>query len=200
MHERRQWTESFEDAYKDYFFGNSSSASENDRLRALQHQLRFWQESERYVAAVGAADPNHQGVLDTYREQVSRAVVDWNSDFFRQVALAMDFVEYKKLHPLRSVLLAARGLLIRRAAEEITKRDVRQVALRWWAVQRLCIRYPSKQKELLAGVFQEAAPPLERDIKNEIETLPRQDWTELFKKAGLKDLQADPGGKPSHRG
>ena len=109
---RKSITESFENAWKDYFFGNSSSASVDDRRRSLRHQLRFWQESERYVAAVGSGDLHHQGVLDAYRGQVSQAIIDWNSDFFRDVALAIDFVEHKEFDPLRFVLLAALKLLI----------------------------------------------------------------------------------------
>jgi hypothetical protein len=199
MHEKRKSiTESFEDAYKEYFFGNSSAASADDRLRALQHQLRFWQNSERYVASVGVTDLHHQGVLETYHQQVSQAIIAWNWDFFREVAQAMEFVEHKELDPLGFVLLAARGLFIRRAPDEITKRDVRRLALRWWAVERLCIRQPHRKKELIPLVFQEAAPSIEREIKNEIEALPVQDWTELFKKTGLKHLRADPGGRPAH--
>lgn len=195
---RKSIIESFEDAYKEYFFGNSSSTSADNRLRALQHQLRFWQNSERYVASVGATDLHHQGVLQTYHQQVSQAIIDWNWDFFREVAQAMEFVEHKELDTLRFVFLAARGLFMRRASDEITKRDVRQLALRWWAVERLCIRQPHRKKELIPLVFQEAAPSIEREIKNEIEALPEQDWTKLFKKTGLKHLRADPGGRPAH--
>jgi hypothetical protein len=97
--------------------------------------------------------------LQTYHQQVSQAIIDWNWDFFREVAQAMEFVEHKELDTLRFVFLAARGLFMRRASDEITKRDVRQLALRWWAVERLCIRQPHRKKELIPLVFQEAAHP-----------------------------------------
>jgi hypothetical protein len=195
---RKPVEESFKDAYNEYFFGNSSSASGNDRLRALHHQLRFWQESERYVSKVGFADLHHEGVLDTYRERVTKAIIDWNQDFFREVAEAMDFVEHKELDPLRFVLLSALWLLIARVPAEVTKRKVRQLALRWWAIERLRRRYAHVEKQLPYFVHHEAPPEIEREIRKEVEGLPKQDWTDLFKKAGLRDLPADPGGSPTH--
>jgi hypothetical protein len=55
--------------------------------------------------SVGATDLHHQGVLQTYHQQVSQAIIDWNWDFFRDVAQAMEFVEHKELDTLRFVSL-----------------------------------------------------------------------------------------------
>jgi hypothetical protein len=193
----------FEAAWSRYFFGNPSGASEDDRLRALNQQLRFWQESERYVSKVGSTDLHHSGVLDTYREKVAKAIIEWNSDFFRELADAMDFAERRELEPLRFIFLAMRELLFRRASiTEITKRDVRLLAQRWWATERLSgpndYAHSERQRELLVAITGKASPAIEMAIKTEIENLPQQDWSKLFKKAGLQDLRADPGGQPTH--
>jgi hypothetical protein len=193
----------FEAAWSRYFAGDSSAAFEDDRLRALNQQLRFWQESERYVSKVGSADLHHSGVLDTYREKVAKAIIEWNSDFFREIAEAMDFAERRQLEPRRFIFLAMRELLFRRSSfGEITKRDVRRLAQRWWAIERLrrSNGYARREKELelLGALRSEVNPTIERAIQKEIEILPQQDWTRLFKKAGLQDLRADPGGQPTH--
>src|ERR1700741_49174 len=93
----------FEAAWIRYFFGNPSGASEDDRLRALNQQLRFWQGSEQYVSKVGSADLHHKGVLHTYREMVADAIINWNSDFFRELSDAMDYLDTRELDPLRFV-------------------------------------------------------------------------------------------------
>jgi hypothetical protein len=192
----------FEAAWSRYFAGDGSAAFEDDRLRALNQQLRFWQESERYVSKVGSADLHHSGVLDTYREKVAKAIIEWDSDFFREIAEAMDFAERRELEPLRFVFLAMRELLFRHSSfAEITKRDVRLLAQRLWATERLSglAKYADPAKrELLIAITGKAPPAIEAAIKTEIENQPKQDWTKLFKKAGLQDLRADPGGQPTH--
>jgi hypothetical protein len=193
----------FEAALSRYFAGNPSGASEDDRLRALNQQLRFWQGSEQYVSKVGSADLHHKGVLHTYREMVADAIINWNSDFFRELSDAMDYLDTRELDPLRFVFHAMRALLLRsRDPSEITKRDVRRLAQRWWAIERLrrSNGYARREKELelLGALYSEVNPTIERAIQKEIEILPRQDWTKLFKKAGLQDLRANPGGQPTH--
>jgi hypothetical protein len=193
----------FEAAWSRYFSGNLSGVSEDDRLRALNQQLRFWQGSEQYVLKAGSADLHDKGVLQTYREMVADAIINWNSDFFRELSDAMDYRDTRELDPLRFVFYAMRALLLRsRDPSEITKRDVRRLAQRWWTIERLRRSNGDarreKELELLGALRSEVNPTIERAIQKEIEILPQQDWTKLFKKAGLQDLRANPGGQPTH--
>ena len=191
----------FRTAYSRYMFGDWH-ASEDDRLRALYEQLRSWQEAE-CLSESGSDHLLYGGVLETNRGMVSLAIKQWNSDFFRELAKAMDLAKPSKLEPLRFVFLATEKLLARRELSDIRKGDVQLLAQRWWAIERLIVSGgysdQKRQHELRKAITDEASPPIEKEISAEIRTLTTQDWTELFKKAGLKDLWERPGGRPSKR-
>jgi hypothetical protein len=102
------------------------------------------------------------------------------------------------LNPIRFVIearikLEVAMVLKRSPKRELTKQEVRLLAQRLWAGERLVGRGKLKHS------FGEGTAEAEKLIQDEIKLLPDQDWTELFKKAGCADLKHAPAGRPSKK-
>jgi len=143
-------------------------------------------------------------------EMLGMAVADKNSTVFREIADVLDalpqgnmkdidpstIVSGHDLSPLRFVVKARTSLeldmFLKRAPKRaLTKREVRHLAQKMWANARLAVSGKLTRSSHLT--------PAEREklIQAEIEGLPVQDWTDLFKKAGCTDLVNAPAGRPS---
>ena len=147
-----------------------------------------------------------------FAEILGNAVARKNSAIFRTIADILDTLpegDYKAgsldapnvvsdLNPVRFVIearlkLEAAMLLKRSPTRELTKREVRLLAQSLWAAERLVsqgkLRYPPGEDNA----------EVQKLIRAEIDLLPEQDWTELFTKAGCRDLKNAPAGRPSKK-
>jgi len=114
--------------------------------------------------------------------------------FFEEVARILR----EKIVP-RQEDMAGRHVLVayeevKQPGSEPTKKEVRERALRKWATQRVILRRVKTTGRPWNGNM-----PTEREVLAEQERLPRQDWTEVFRRCGLGDLPSDKGGRPSHK-
>jgi hypothetical protein len=154
-------------------------------------------------------DPECEHVRIGIAEMLGTAVADKNSTVFRKIADILDalpqgnvkdidsltIVSGHDLSPLRFVVKARTSLewdrfLKRGPKRTLTKREVRHLAEEMWATARLAVSGKLTRSSRLT--------PAERQklIQAEIERLPTQDWTDLFKKAGCTDLVNAPAGRP----
>jgi hypothetical protein len=142
-------------------------------------------------------------------QMLGMAVAEKNSTVFRDIANMLDelpqgnskdidrltILSGYDLTPLRFVVKARTSLesdmlFGRMPKRTLFKREVRQLAEVMWATARL--RAGGKLKRSF-GLTPEKRQKL---IEAEIERLPTQDWTDLFKKAGCTDLKNAPAGRP----
>jgi hypothetical protein len=146
---------------------------------------------------------------------LGNAVASKDSAFFRTIADILDrlpggtlkdidrlkILISHDLTPLRFVA-KARALLAwdqteRRLAgaprRTVCKKDVRLLAERMWAMARLVARGK------LSSLSRRNPAKTEKLIQAEIESLPSQDWTEIFEKAGCADLANARAGRPPKR-
>jgi hypothetical protein len=162
------------------------------------------------------ADPEE---LEYCREQAALllggAVAAKNSTLFRTMADILDklpkgtlkdvdrvkILISHDLTPLRFVV-KARALLetdqaYRRLAgaprSVLLKKNVRLLAERLWAIARLVARGK------MSSLSDRNPAKTEKLIQAEIENLPRQDWTELYQKAGSKNLVNARAGRPAKK-
>ena len=162
------------------------------------------------------ADP---GELEYCRELAASllggAVAAKNSTLFRTMADILDklpkgtlkdvdrvkLLISHDLTPLRFVV-KARSLLesdqvYKRLAgaprRVLLKKNVRLLATRLWAVARLVAGGK------MSGLSRQNPAKAEKLIQAEIENLPRQDWTELYQKAGCSDLVNARAGRPASK-
>jgi hypothetical protein len=144
-----------------------------------------------------------------FADILGNAVAKKDSAIFRTIADILDglpdgdygdgkfaaLIADSDLNPVRFVIearikLEAAMVLRRSPRRELTKREVRHLARRLWAVERLVVG--GKLKRSLG----ELSPEQEKLIEQEIDSLPDQDWTELFTKAGCGDLKNARAGRP----
>ena len=174
----------------------------NDLVDMLVH----WRYREQHPSADGE---DFSLMREYFADMFGNAVARKNSALFRQVAEILDSLpegDYEHIdrealvagsdhNPVRFVIearifLEAQMLLERAPQRTLTKREVRLLAMRIWAINRLV----SQGK--LGRSSSETPSAIEEMIQHEVENLPHQDWTEVFEKAGCKDLKNAPGGRP----
>jgi hypothetical protein len=183
----------------------------------------FLKAREKYFGGVGASellhwrsrelhpDSNREDFLlmrQYFAHILGDAVARKDSVMFRKIAEILDalpeddnfdaFRMVNDLNPIRFVFdarikLEAAMVLKRSPKRELTKQEVRLLAQRLWAGERLVGRGKLKHS------FGEGTAEAEKLIQDEIKLLPDQDWTELFKKAGCADLKHAPAGRPSKK-
>jgi hypothetical protein len=145
-----------------------------------------------------------------FADMFGNAMARKNSALFRHVAEILDSLpegDYEHVdrealvagsdhNPVRFVIqarifLEAQMLLERAPQRTLTKREVKLLAMRLWAINRLVAQ---GKLELSSS---ETSSAIEKMIQDEIENrLPHQDWTEVFDKAGCKDLKNAAAGRP----
>jgi hypothetical protein len=140
-------------------------------------------------------------------ELLGYAVAQKDSGIFRTIATILDSLPEGKvrdidhvgdLNPLRFVVEARLKLewqlsnrrLAGLPTKRLTKREVRRLAQRSWATALLIAGGK------LGSSLNRTPADKEKMIQQEIERLPKQDWTKLFKKAGCTDLAEAPAGRP----
>ncbi len=75
----------------------------------------------------------------------------------------------------------------------LTKKEVKLLAQRMWAIARLNARGELNHSSNLTPAKREKL------IQAELERLPDQDWWKVFKKAGCDDLKNAPAGRPAKK-
>jgi hypothetical protein len=149
-------------------------------------------------------------------EMLGMAIARKDSTIFRKFADILDalpqgnakdidlltIVTGGDLTPLRFVVKARASLesdmwwdrwLKRVPRRNLTKKEVKLLAQRMWAIARLNARGELNHSSNL--------PPAKREklIQAELERLPDQDWWKIFKKAGCDDLKNAPAGRPAKK-
>jgi hypothetical protein len=134
-------------------------------------------------------------------QMLGMAVAAKDSTIFRRIAEILDalpqgdaadidlltIVPGGDLTPLRFVVKARASLesdawLKPVPRTDVTKKKVRLLAMRMWAIARLNAQGKVNRSSRLTPAKREKL------IQAELERLPDQDWTEVFKKAGCHDL------------
>jgi len=142
-------------------------------------------------------------------EVLGMAVAGKDSAVFRDIANILDALPQGNskdidrltilsgydLTPLRFVVKARASLeqdmfYGRMPKRTLFKREVRHLAEEMWATARLKVGGKLKRS------FRLTPEKRQKLIETEIERLPTQDWTDLFKKAGCTDLKNAPAGRP----
>jgi len=156
-------------------------------------------------------------------EMLGMAIAEKDSTIFRRIAEILDglprgnakdidfftfvpgvdftplrFVPGGDLTPLRFVVKARASLesdawLKPVPRTDVTKKKVRLLAMRMWAIARLNAQGKVNRSSRLTPAKREKL------IQAELERLPDQDWTEVFKKAGCHDLKNAPAGRPAKK-
>jgi hypothetical protein len=134
-------------------------------------------------------------IAEEFHSKASQAVLGRDERFFQRMAAAI--VYYKKqpdiLRPERYLLFAfeAYERYVELGEEALpTKRKIREEAEWMWAVQR-----EIRQGRLVRGLSEAARREGERRIREAVKSLPEQDWSKLFRKAGLAGLPHGRGGR-----
>jgi hypothetical protein len=183
----------------------------------------FLKAREKYLGGVGTElllhwryrelhpDSNREDFLlmrQYFADILGDAVARKDSKMFGEIAEILDALPeddnfdalrmVNDLNPIRFVIearikLEVAMVLKRSPKRELTKQEVRLLAQRLWAGERLVGRGKLKHS------FGEGTAEAEKLIQDEIKLLPDQDWTELFKKAGCADLKHAPAGRPSKK-
>jgi hypothetical protein len=152
--------------------------------------------------SLGKGDPQWQS--EAFTAAVEQAVLTRDGDFFREVARML---ETRIGAPYRRVdLEVSRAFLTLHSHAESegrglpTKREVREAALFSIALRDFEGRQnPPLSDEQMYDYDEEGVPQLKQEIARvvhrEIERLPEQNWTRIFKRCGLAHLAEDSGGR-----
>jgi len=151
---------------------------------------------------------HHRWFALGFFDAAAKAVLDGDADFFREVARLLEqrisggIVERRidvAVHSAVNRLRSLTGLLP-------TKRQVREDALEllaWHnAINRLGPQFSIT--DVFDNFWDEKTgrPRVKKSladaVKKELERLPAQNWTKIFKRCGLSHLPHDRGGQPSH--
>jgi len=135
----------------------------------------------------------------------AKAVLDEDADFFREVARLIE--ERIKGNPVEQrVDLAVHHVFSELKSENKalpTKRQVRERALQWLAWDRALNRLGTNF--VFTDVFDRdeyGRPKVRKSLlvamRKELDLIPVQDWTKIFKRCGLSHLPHDRGGQPAH--
>ena len=150
-------------------------------------------------------DSGHWSIRIGFYEAASKAILAGDAEFFREVARLLETrIEGP---PERRVDLALNHAFARLHALEgklPTKKQVRDAALREMALSNVLGRMPGPSAWMDAHYFPGGTdraslkPEVRKEVDQEIERIPEQNWTALFKRCGLSNLPNDKGGQPSH--
>jgi hypothetical protein len=178
---------------------------------------------EALIGEVGKRGRDHAPGTDwlPFYEAVSKAVLEGDGKFFREVGRLLE-KRVKGSVDRRTDLEVAQAFATLRARAERensplpTKKQVREAAQFSMALTNILQRTSPS----LAGVLQRkdgpgsahalsyyprenVAPPFSakmiKQVKAEVDLLPEQNWTAIFKRCGLAHLPNDKGGQPAQR-
>jgi len=182
---------------------------EYDAPANLVQMLVHWRYREQHPGV----DPEDFAVMREYfADMFGEAVARKNATIFREVAEILDALpdgDYEHLN--RDVLAASKSdynvvrfvthartfleaqmTLGRAPRRELTKNEVKRLAQRLWARNRLFARGKLNRS------FNETSKEAEELIQAEVrEFFPTVDWTKVWKKAGCADLKNAPAGRPA---
>jgi hypothetical protein len=145
-----------------------------------------------------------------FLEAVSQAVLEGDGEFFREVARLVEArLEGPPERRVDLEVAQAFALLRARSARRKealpTKKQVREAALFSMAfshaMRRRAGRLAWSSLHFYLDENGRAQLPAKflKEIQKEVERLPEQNWTVIFKRCGLADLPNDKGGQRSHR-
>jgi hypothetical protein len=133
------------------------------------------------------------------------AIRSGHSDFFEQLARAVDQAPYPcPLGSWEDDVFLAFDILSQRGVE-FAKKDVQRLAERLRAATEMAKQGEEPKEwsfaEYVFGAASEDDPAREEVEKAYTRRIKRfrVDWTKLFKRCGLADLQSNPGGRPPGR-
>jgi len=188
-------------------------------LRSAKSDVEFCHELAPHAPIISAMitriqargpDEDQKTLLPDFYEAVSKALLDSDAGFFREVARLLETrLEGPPERRLDMEVVRAFNFLRARAKwrkEPLpTKCRVREVALRLIAFSNVMNRRGSPEKPARVGLLSgvnwrtQLEPEILEAVEREIELLPEQNWTRIFERCGLADLPADKGGQPRHR-
>lgn len=155
-------------------------------------------------------DSVHWGIRIGFYETTSKAILAGDSGFFREVARLLETrvdgtPERRFDLEVEAAFNILRERLGRSTGKLPTKKQVKELAL--WNVafsnvlDRMTGPNPWDEMHHFPGGNERARlkPDAAKQIEKEIERLPEQNWTAIFKRCGLANLPNDKGGQPSHR-
>jgi hypothetical protein len=130
-----------------------------------------------------------QGIKSIWRKRMRSALIRRDFAFFRKFADALEFAQSE---PLNITRLTAETFISLSLKEYIpTKHDLAKRVKYRWAFDRVLVR---GGKEAVKGNLEGNA-----EIEREIKHFPKQNWTRILNRLGLKDLPRDPGGQPRQK-
>jgi len=142
-----------------------------------------------------------------FYEVLLQAIVDRDGEFFREVARLLETrcegmerrMDFEVAHAFHRLCAQAGRTL------PPTKKEVREAALFTVAFANVVRRKPSPDAywDMHANVDSHEPlvlkPEAEQEILKEVERIPEQNWTRIFKRCGLAHLPNDKGGQRTHR-
>ena len=155
-------------------------------------------------AEILGRDSGHWSIRIGFFEAASRAILEGDADFFREVARLLE----TRLNgpPYRRYDLAvlhAFNSLHSRTGKLPTKKQVRESALKEIAMDDVMNRQPNGWDDCTHfppdGGKRMYKPEFLREVRKRIDLLPEQNWKVIFKRCGLSHLPNDKGGQPAHR-
>jgi hypothetical protein len=166
---------SFHKAYSAFFEGEPGSPKRiADELRTW----KLWEQTNREFA---------KDRRKVFHDKVSAAILNDDSKFFRKLADAIDEPS-DRLRPIRFVFFAFEYLFgePRKYGKLPTKGEVKKAAIKDWAYARCLV-----SGKVVKGLDEASKTETYKRVMKEIEALPEQKWSRLFKRAGLEDLPED---------
>ena len=149
-------------------------------------------------------DSVHWSIRIGFYEAASKAILEGDADFFREVTRLLETrIEGPPERRIDVEVEFAFTMLRTRIGELPTKKQVREAALWSMALSNVIKRratpnawndmhyFPSGEGRA------QLKPEVVKEVRKEIERLPEQRWTAIFKRCGLSNLPNDKGGQPS---
>jgi hypothetical protein len=165
----------FDRAYSAFFKGEPGSP------KRIVDELRTWKLMEQTNKEFAKEQRK------VFHDKVSAAILNDDSKFFRKLADAIDEPS-DRLRPIRFVFFAFEYLFdeSRKYGKLPTKGDVKKAAKKDWAFARCLV-----SGKVVKGRDEASKAETHKRVMKEIDLLPQQKWSRLFKEAGLEDLPED---------
>jgi len=194
-----------EDARNPIMWALINAHTHLDQCNSLKPEQRLIDTLIDYAERLGR-DSAHWGIRMGFFEAAAKAILAGDAEFFREVARLLE--SRIKGPPERRVDLAvnhAFGRLRRHEGKLPTKKQVREAALWDMAFSNVLQRKPGPNPWEEMTFFpsgnkpRRLKPSIIKEVNAEVQLLPEQNWTVIFKRCGLSNLPNDRGGQPSHR-
>jgi hypothetical protein len=151
----------------------------------------------------------HDWIALGFFERAAEAIKAGNAQFFKETARLLEQEICGGSHHKMESIAAACLLTIKALKQPTTKRELRQMCLRWRALQIVYSRLGrrvDKFHHFPPGGGQVAIrPSAKAEVEKEFARLKTMDanrtwnWTQIFKRVGASELPADKGGQPTHK-